>query len=267
MAERFHHQDVEGIRVGRVSSQINTTCILYRLGATVIDTGPPNQWHAVRRFLTEREVERVIVTHHHEDHSGNLAKVHHALGSTILSPPASVAAITDGFALRPYQHFLWGKPATVRPAPMPEELVLGEGLSLRSVAAPGHSDDMTCYLEPDRGFLFTGDLYIASKTRYLRQDEDLGQQIDSLRRILTLDFETVFCSHRGVISTGKAALAKKLDFLESLCDRVRHLRSEGRGVREITRRLLGREDLMTLLTGLHFSKRNLIAACFRLDDR
>ena len=266
MSERIQHADVEGIRVGRISSQLNTTCILYRLGATVIDTGPPNQWRVVRRFLAEREVERVIVTHHHEDHSGNLARAHRALEPAILSPPASVEAIAGGFALKPYQRFLWGKPRRVRPAPMPEEIAIGGGLRLRSVAAPGHSDDMTCYLEPERGFLFTGDLYIASKTRYLRQDEDLGQQIASLRRVLTLDFDTVFCSHRGVIRPGKEALAKKLDFLESLCERVRHLRGEGRGLREITRLLLGREDLMTVLTGFHFSKRNLIAACYELTD-
>ena len=46
MIERIEHHEVEGIRVGRFGSQINTTCIVYRLGSTVIDVGPPNQWRS-----------------------------------------------------------------------------------------------------------------------------------------------------------------------------------------------------------------------------
>jgi hypothetical protein len=73
----------------------------------------------------------------------------------------------------------------------------------------------------------------------------------------------MFCAHRGVIASGKAALRRKLDFLESLCQQVADLHRQGRSREEITRRLLGREGLMTLLTGYHFSKRNLIDACLQ----
>ncbi len=264
MTQRIEHAGVEGLKVGRIGSQLSTTCILYRLGATVIDTGPPNQWRRVRRFLEERDVERVIVTHHHEDHSGNLAAIRRSLEAPIYSPPGSVEAIAGGFPLKPYQRFVWGTPKRVRPQPIGGEIDAGDGRTLRAIHAPGHSDDMTCYLEPERGHLFTGDLYIAGKTRYLRRDEDLKQQLESLRKVLALDFEIVFCSHRGVIREGRAALQRKLDFLDSLCQRVAALKAEGRGVPEITRTLLGREDLMTLITGLHFSKRNLIAACWDL---
>ncbi len=261
-SQRIEHQDVEGLRVGRILTQLTSSCILYRVGATVIDTGPPNQWRTVRRFLQERDVTRVVVTHHHEDHSGNLARAHQDLGAPVFSPPAAVAPIAAGFNLKPYQWAIWGKPRRVESQPIPDQIDLGNGRRLQAISAPGHSHDMTCYLEPDRGFLFTGDLYIASKTRYLRSDEDIRQQIISLRRILTLDFETVFCSHRGVLESGRDALGKKLDFLVELCERVHHLRNEGRDIPEITRMLVGREGLMTLLTGFHFSKRNLIASCY-----
>ena len=261
MIERIEHADVEGIRVGRFASQINTTCIVYRLGSTVIDTGPPNQWRTVRRFLAERQVDRVVVTHHHEDHAGNLARAGRAFEAEVLAPAGGLEPLARGFPLKPYQHLVWGRPRRVRPATVGGEIDLGGGRTLRPVAAPGHSADMTCFLDAERGWLFTGDLYISSRTRYLRADEDLGAQLESLRRILELDFDTVFCSHRGVVAAGKEALAAKLRFLEELCERVRHLRREGRSVGEITRALLGREDLMSFLTGFHFSKRHLIAAC------
>ena len=261
MIERIEHDGIEGIRVGRLTSRINTTCIVYRVGSTVIDTGPPNQWRNVRRFLDERAVRQVVVTHHHEDHSGNLAPIRRSLQPEIYSPAAGISPLRDGFALRAYQKVLWGRPDRIVAAIMPGEIAIGDGRTLRPLHSPGHSPDMTCYLEPQRGWLFTGDLFISQRTRYLRQDEDVQQHVESLDQILSLDFETVLCSHRGVVPAGKQALRAKRDFLVSLCERVRRLRDEGRNAAQITRSLLGREDLMSWLTGFHFSKRNLVRSC------
>lgn len=264
--ERFEHQGVEGLRVGRFPGRLNTTCILYRVGDVVVDTGPPNQWRAVRRFLEERQVARVLVTHHHEDHSGNLAEIHHATGAEAYSPASSRERLVDGFRLRPYQLVVWGRPDRIDPEVVPDRIPVGETGKLQTIAAPGHSFDMTCYLEPNRGWLFSGDLYVSSKTRYLRSDEDLPQQLETLRSVLRLDFDTVFCSHRGLLEDGKVALERKLDFLESLCQRVQHLRCQGLTPRQITKCLLGREDLMTWITGFHYSKRNLIEGCLAVGD-
>jgi len=267
VSERIEYHEIEGIRVGRFGSRINTTCIVYRIGSTVIDTGPPNQWRTVRRFLEEREVHRVIITHHHEDHSGNLGPIRRNLKPEIYSPQTGIAPLSEGFVLRPYQKVIWGRPERVRPEVMPDEIEIGNGRSLRALPSPGHSTDMTCYFEPQRGWLFTGDLFISQRARHMRADEDVRAHIESLRRILALDFETVFCSHRGVVRSGKEALRSKLDFLENLCERVRQLRNEGRSASEITRSLLGRENLMSWMTGLHFSKRNLIRACLDATER
>ncbi len=263
--ERIEHEGVEGLRVGRFGSQINTTCILYRLGSVVVDTGPPNQWRAVRRFLGERAVERVVVTHHHEDHGGNLARIGAAIGGErapeVFSPAGGIEALATGFRLRPYQKIIWGRPDRVEARPLPESIPLDGGGALRPIPAPGHSADMTCFLEPDRGWLFGGDLYISSKTRYLRQDESVADTIASLRRILELGFGTLFCSHRGPIERGQDALRRKLGFLEELRGRVGELRERGLSESEMTRRLLGREGWMRWITLGHFSKRNLVRSC------
>ena len=120
---------------------------------------------------------------------------------------------------------------------------------------------MTCYLEPERGWLFTGDLYISSKPRFLRADENIHDQISSLERILNYEFELLFCSHRGVVPNGPDALRSKLDYLVSLRDEVRSMWQAGRSVSQIRRDLLGRETFMSLVTLFNFSKRNLVKAC------
>ncbi len=203
----------------------------------------------------------MVITHHHEDHSGNLGPIRSSLRPEIYSPPDGVPPLRDGFGLRLYQKLIWGRPDRVVPAPLPDEIEIGNGRSLRTLPSPGHSTDMTCYLEPQRGWLFTGDLFISRKTRYLREDESLGDQIRSLRRVLELEFDTVFCSHRGVVSDGKPQLRAKLDFLVELRERVRELHGQGRSEAEITRTLLGRESWISWFSGFHFSKRNLVRAC------
>ncbi len=258
---RFTHAGVEGLRVGRFDMGLSSSCIVYRLGDTVVDTGPPNQWARVRRFLAERRVARVLITHHHEDHSGNGARLARETTATVFVPAEGVELVRQGFALQPYQHIVWGAPDRFAPVVMPEELEVGEGVRLRAIPTPGHSPDMTCLLEPNRGWLFTGDLYISSTPRFFRADESLGEQVESLERVLALEFGAVFCAHRGVVPDGPTAIRAKRDYLVALREEARALRAEGRSIAAITRTLLGRETMMSMLTLFHFSKRNLVRAC------
>lgn len=266
-AYHFRHENVEALRTGRFKFNLSSSCIVYRLGTTLIDTGPPNQWAVVRDFLRDRQVEQVLVTHHHEDHSGNGERLQRELGSTVFLPPSGIAFARDGFPLRAYQQVIWGRPKTFVAEPMPDSLHVGDGFHLRTVHAPGHSPDMTCYLETERGWLFTGDLYIASRPRFLRADESIDQQIESLRRVLDLNFGTLFCAHRGVVADGPGALRAKLDYLLSLRDEVRQLHGEGHSINEITKALLGRDGMLSLITFYHFSKRNLVRACLPVGER
>lgn len=258
VSERFEHEGVEAVRVGRYPVGINTMAVVYRLGATIIDTGPANQWRFVRGFLREKPVRRVLLTHHHEDHSGNAANILRELGVPVLVPPLGQASLRDGYPLHLYRRVFWGTPGRFDGALLPEEIVLEDGLTLRAVHAPGHADDMTCLLEPNRGWLFSGDLFIGANTRYLRADEDYDGILRSLRLCLSHDFDVVFCAHRGIVRDGRAAIQAKLDALEALREQSRRLQQQGQSLREITRRLLGREDLVTWLSHGHFSKKNLI---------
>lgn len=256
--DRFEHEGVEGIRIGRYPIGINTTAIVYRLGATLIDTGPVNQWRFVRRFVREKPLCRVLITHHHEDHSGNGANLQREFGVPVFVPPLGQPLLRDGYPMHLYRRIFWGTPGRFDGVPMPEEIEFEDGLTLRAVHTAGHAEDMTCLLEPNRGWLFSGDLFIAATTRYLRTDEDYDEILRSLRLVLTHEFDTVFCAHRGVMPGGRAAIQAKLDALEALREQSRSLHQQGKSLRKITAALLGREDIVTWLSQGHFSKKNLI---------
>ena len=266
VVERIRFQDIEGLRIGRFRGRINTTCILYRAAGTVVDTGSPNQWPFVRAFLEEQAIEQVVVTHHHEDHAGNLARLQEAGVPSLLAPRESLEFLAAGFPLQAYRRLVWGRPRRVRAEPLTGSVSLAAGGRLEPILLAGHAPDMTCLLDRSRGVLFGADLYVSRRLRYLRQDEDLQGILQSLRRALTLDSDTLLCSHRGVLPEAKGALQRKLDHLISLVQETSALRSQGLGLRQITRRLLGREDSVALISLLHFSKRNLVRECLRVAE-
>ncbi|WP_067521248.1 MBL fold metallo-hydrolase [Endozoicomonas ascidiicola] len=122
---------------------------------------------------------------------------------------------------------------------MPEWIELDDGSSLEAIAAPGHAEDMICFYWPDKGAVFTVDLYLSRSIRYMRDDENLAILINSIRDVLTKDFDTLFCPHRGVVENGKTALQEKLNNLLELCEQSQQLHHQGQTIKEITKTILG----------------------------
>lgn len=156
-----------------------------------------------------------------------------------------------------------GAPYPVETEPLPAELEDQDGHRWCTLPSPGHADDMVCLYEAERGWLFSADLYVAAKVRYARPEDRLSLEIESLRRALSVPFEQLFCAHRGPVENGREALSRKLDYLLSLRQQVWDLWQQGLPLEEIQRRLLGKEDGVGLISGFHFSKKNLITACLQ----
>lgn len=259
--QRFEFEDLEALRVGRYGNRVNTSCIVYRLGDTVIDTGPPNMWRDVRHFLKERDIGRILVTHHHEDHSGNLGRIHKICQPQVLAHNKSLPLLRNSFKVPFYRRLVWGRPRLkIDAEALPKTLDIGSNIQLKPIHTPGHSEDMTCFLEPHRGWVFSGDLYVASKPKYALSWEDPNQEIESLRHLLTHDFQTVFCSHRGILEDGRAAIARKLNYLLALREQVRHYRQTGDSMKDIKKRLMGRETFLFYFSFGEYSKSNYIRA-------
>ena len=261
--------DLWQAHVGRFSLQTNTMFHLFRFGDTLIDTGPPNQWHATKAFIADTTtarggvpLRRVLVTHHHEDHAGNGRRLQDELDVPVAVPEISVPWVTKPLTQEYYRHVIWGKFEPFQPReilravePLPE---LGPETSVHVVHAPGHIDDHHVFHVPNRGWLFTADLFVARRRVYYRKDENAAIELESLRKALQLDFDTLICAHRGVVTDGKRALADRVAFMEEIHDQVRTGRHRGLSSRAIRTRLLGREGLMRYLTLNDFSKLNFV---------
>jgi len=83
-------------------------------------------------------------------------------------------------------------------------IVETEGATLRAVHTPGHAPDHLCYyLEQERA-LFTGDVVLGAGTTVIPDDTgDLGEYMNSLRRLLELELDAIYPAHGPVIRKPK----------------------------------------------------------------
>lgn len=235
----------------------------FALGDTLVDSGCPGGARELLRWARERGIRRVVHTHHHEDHVGGSAILARSLEVQVLAPPASVGLLACYYRLPLYRRLVWGQPENVKAEPMGGEVEIG-GRTFRVIPTPGHAPDHVCLFEPDEGWLFSGDLYLSARSRYLRAVEDAGRILESLRRVAALEPELVICSHAGFVERGAAALRRKIAYWEELADRAVELARRGMGLGAMTRRLLGREGFMTWISGGAFAKRHLVASLLEM---
>lgn len=267
MSVRKHYQykDVTGIKVGRLNQGLNTNFIVYRIGETVIDSGPSNQWKYVKPFLDGSKVSQLLLTHHHEDHSGNAHSISKEYNIVPKAPELAQAKLKAGYKTPLMQRLVWGSLIPVETIALNGCEYLADGTKIIPVHTPGHAKDLTCYFLPEKKYFFSGDLFIAPKLKLLRSDENLEQLLQSINKVLDLDFDILFCPHGGIIENGKDALKAKKDSVLSLAGKAQALNKEGLGLNDIVIDLLGKEDMVAKLTNGNFCKANLIKHCLKLD--
>lgn len=253
---------VYGFRTGRFNLGINTTFIVYRIGETLIDTGPSNQWSTIKRVLQPLNIKTLLLTHHHEDHSGNANRISKLKKLVPYAPLLGQDKLAKGYPTPLLQKLIWGSPLKVVTQTLPAEIEINTTTSHPSkvvaVHTPGHAKDLTCLFLPEHKYLFSGDMYISKSLKYLRADENLEQLMNSLRKLIALDFDILFCPHNGIITQGKQALRDKLNNLTNLCAQSQQLATQGLTEAQIVVQLLGPEDWLTKMSQGNISKSHLI---------
>jgi glyoxylase-like metal-dependent hydrolase (beta-lactamase superfamily II) len=234
----------------------------YYWDGVLLDCGPPATAPELLKLLGGRRLEALLVTHHHEDHMGAAAHLLRERGLRAQVHPRAVPLLADGYPQELYRRLAWGRPPRIAAEPLGAEAAAGSR-RFQVVHTPGHSPDHVCFFEPERGWLFTGDLFLAERLRYLRSDEDLTALIGSLDTVCRLPLQRVFCAHRGPLDDGPRALTRKRDGLVSLRERVADLLRQGLPEAEVARRAVGPEGGLTWISRGQFSARNFVRAVAR----
>lgn len=190
---------------------------------TLIDTGmwgsAPFIWEGINRLgRSPGELSRLLITHHHYDHTGNLVRLKEASGAQVAMHWADIA---NGLPYPVPASFLLHHPplSALRKWLVVEQrffdLLLrgGEILpilgGLEVIHTPGHTAGSVCYFSRKWGILFVGDLLNHSHRQVALPPRiaslNPAQMLTSLAQIAELPIETLCFGHGTPIRTGARA--------------------------------------------------------------
>lgn len=195
-------------------------------GPVLVDTGVPDSAGKILAGLKElghapEDVQKIIVTHKHIDHTGSLADLKNATGAPAVMHPVDAASVRVGESFLPVKTSpgIFSKlmtiamrmtPNDLEPVAIEEEVNDGDKLAIARgievLHTPGHSaGHISLYLNRDGGILIIGDAAInVLDLRYPPIFEDMAAGMASLQRVATLQFETAVFMH-GKSMNGNAS--------------------------------------------------------------
>lgn len=226
---------------GKVKFQgVSLNVYSYVADGVLIDTGSQSLRQHFEPFIDKADFDQVMITHFHEDHTGCAAYVEKTKKLPIYINEKTIDYCAQRANYPLYRQLFWGRRKPFQAKVMPDTFT-SRNATWDAIDTPGHAYDHKAFLNRETGQLFTGDLYVNEKTRVILEEESVPTIIQSLERVLTYDFQEVFCNHKGFVEDGRSALERKLNNLLALQQDVLALHEQGNPATEICKKLFPRK--------------------------
>jgi glyoxylase-like metal-dependent hydrolase (beta-lactamase superfamily II) len=263
LASQF--EEVTMIRMAReVEAGPAYWCAAFLVDGLLIDTGCAHTAAELADFLTDKQVDCIVNTHYHEDHVGANHVLQEQRGLTIYAHPDALALIGSVPDLLPYREMIWGIPEASVALPAPGRIATRDH-TFNVMQTPGHCRGHLSIVEPTRGWVFAGDTYVTAAPKAARPEEDLGELVRDMRRLIELDCDrlVLFNAIGTIVEDGRRALRECSAYLEQVIALVQELAREGLSVTQIRERMFGDETSLAMMTQGDFTIENFVHSALR----
>ena len=205
-------------------------------GLTLIDTGMQGSDESVLKAVAAlgrraSDLRHIVITHHHFDHTGSLARLAEVSQATVYVHTADAPYVRGDLTRPPFRRvgfsgwfmlpFMGLFPTTPQPCQVDRELQDGDEIEaaggLKVIHAPGHTPGHIALLMRSERMLFAGDSVLnvlGLRPPLAMATADMAQARESVRKMAALDFDIACFGHGGVMR--KDAVLRFRRFAEKL---------------------------------------------------
>lgn len=226
----------------------------YAVRGALVDCAFHDVGDELAAWIAANRPRGVIVTHAHDDHASNAQRL------AVAGVPLVMAPDTERILRAPesrglYRRMTWGSKPRLRAPLAPFDIA-----PLQLVPARGHSHDHHVVWDPERGDLFSADLFIGVKVRVAHafDREDVRAQPATLRAVLSLGPHRVFDAHRGLLDDPAGLFTAKINWLEETIGAIDDRIARGWSDTAILRDVMGGEEWLGYASFGDYSRRAFV---------
>lgn len=183
----------------------------FHLDGLLIDTGLPHYRDKMIQTIERRGLNLIINTHCHRACIGNNLALQRNFSVPIKAHKEALERIKYPEKASMIQKWLWGQAEPSKVSKLKNSLNYG-GYYFRIIETIGCDRGHICLHEPDRKWLFCGDL-LAKNPAAVNQVARVQLERD-LEKLINLDPQIIFCRHNGIITNGKIVLEARVKSLK-----------------------------------------------------
>lgn len=215
-------------KVHRLNKMANFFLVEENGQLTMIDTGSKDSIENIRLKFEQRgykldQLKRIVATHSHFDHGGNLAALKNATDARVFAHEEEVPYVLQEKRLpKPKSIFgflfyigepLARSPRTDVDVPLKDGDII-EGTGLKVIHTPGHTPGSICLYHAGLKALFTGDTILHNFGRLRGAasffSSDIKKARESLEKLEDLDVETIYVAHGATMRNVPKDTIRKL---------------------------------------------------------
>lgn len=219
------------------ASRGNMDIYVFIVDGMLVDTGPKVLLKEFIPFFESSDYEQVVITHHHEDHTGGARWIEENKGVPIYIHQDAIELCSRDGEYPFYRKYAWGERDAFVAKPLSHHFETRTG-KWEAIHTPDHAFDHMVLLNHSTGSLFSGDLFVTARPKIMLSFESVPIIMESIRKVLTYDFVDMYCNHAGHIKNGKTMLKKKLDYMENYSGQILDLYDRGWSKEEIQQELM-----------------------------
>jgi endoribonuclease LACTB2 len=229
----------------------------FYIDGLLIDTGFDHVKDEVLNAVRNFPVQNIVITHQHEDHTGNCDLLQKELMVPVYAHPETIKVTEKPSAIEVYRKLMWGNQPPAKLLPV-KKYYKTERFTIEAIHTPGHCLDHTCYFEPENRYLFCGDLYLGESLTGFMIGENIADHFNSLKKMIALEPAVLFCGLKGRLENGVERLQRKYEIWWKICCRVKELYEADASREKIMKDVFGGEIYFYYFSQSNWGRRYMI---------